>query len=367
MDYEDRQKLTWEMIGKREEDLTPEEGVLVKQYHEMLEDRAAKVDKANEQLREDCRIVTSGPEKDLIPAYGWIYPVKEMAYAVEALNILYKKHRICAVFDQVKEKYADFRGYYSIDIADTLPYKILMWPLERLQELLGKVECEVKNVEVVASHDEEVWVERDPKAESDAAVVVEVDGKKLERHVVHVPSRWESLPTKHKLVYKLKCLVNKLLVWQSSKLSFLNKLSREDEVLRERFDTQVEELVGKCEEKCREYCIRCGAQLDEKRNYYSTKGWYTYVCRECARLTRGGLEACTDLAAMEQAKEQKKFEHHLARALEKIEIDPSSSASQLAESLKELGNRKKSKSKWMKNPVGVVYDEEYEDDECDEY
>ena len=356
--------MTWETLDKKEEDLTPEESVLVKQYHEMIEDRAAQVEKANEQLREDCKIVTSGPEKDLIPAYGWIYPIKEMAYAVEALNILYKKHRVYAVFDQVKEKYADFRGYYQIGIADAFLYKILMWPLRTLHEILDRVRYEVKYVEVVVGHKEEVWTEQRSSIGSCVGnSVVDVDGHKLEKHFVHVPSRFINVPTKHRMLYKFKILVGDILVWQSHKLEFLNCLSRESEVIRERFDTQVEELVDKCEETCREHCIRCGAQLDEKRNYYCTNGWYTYVCRDCARLTRGGLEACTDLVAMNQAKEQKKFEHHLARALEKVEIDPTSSASQLAESLKELGERKKSKSNWMKNQVGVVYDEECEDDE----
>ena len=337
MEYEDRKKLSWVMLDKKEEDLTPEEKILVKQYHEMLEERNTQLEKANEQLREDCKIVTSGPEKNLIPAYGWIYPIKEMAYAIEALNILYKKYRVRAVFDQVKEKYADFRGYYRIDTADAFLYKILMWPLRTLDEILYKVRYEVKYVEVVVSHKEEVWTEQGSSIGSCVDnSVVDVDGRKLEKHFVHVPSRFNIVPTKHKMLYKFKILVGYILAWQSHKLEFLNQLSRESEVIRERFDAQANELVNKCEDDCRKRCIQCGSTLDENCDSYTTNGWYTYVCKECASLMRGGLESCTDLAAAKHDTEQRKFEQHLAEAVEKVEASSLGTANQFAEALKSL-------------------------------
>lgn len=336
MDNEDHKKLTWEMLAKNKEDLAADEKELVDQHHAVVDERYNRLDKANQQLKESCKMVTSGPEKDLIPAYGWINPVTEMVYAIEALNILYKKHRVHAVFDQVKEKYADFRAYHSIETEDRLLYKILMWPLKTLQRLLAMIPYDVKNVESVIAHDEEVWLEHDPSSTTSSRATIEVEGKTLEKHTVHVNTQWTIAPTKHKLLYHLSKAVDKVTVWQSDKLNFLNTLSKEDEVIRERLDTQVEELVSECENKCRKHCIQCGTWLDENYNCCSTNGWITYVCKKCASLSRGGLSACTDLVAEKKMREQKKFEAHLAAAIEKISNKPLETPKQLLEELKAL-------------------------------
>ncbi len=336
MESEDHQKLTWEMLAKSREDLAADEKELVDQHHAIVDERRNRLDKANQQLRESCKMVTSGPEKDLIPAYGWTTPVTEMVYAVEALNILYKKHRVRAVFDQVKEKYADFRGYHSVEVDDTMLYKILMWPLKTLQRVLSKVEYKVKNTESVVAHDEETWLEHDPSSTSSSRATIEVDGKTLEKHIVHINTLWTVAPTKHKLLYHLSKAIDKITVWQSAKLDFLNTLSKEDEVIRERLDTQVEELVSECEKKCRHHCIQCGRWLDDNYNCYTTNGWITYVCKTCGELSRGGLGACSDLVAERKVREQKKFEAHLAAAIEKISNKPLETPKQLLEELKSL-------------------------------
>lgn len=338
MTYGNERKLTWEMLDKNKEDLAADEKELVDQYHAMVDEHYNRLDKANQQLRESCKIVTSGPEKDLIPAYGWINPVTEMVYAIEALNILYKKHRVHAVFDQVKEKYADFRAYHSIETEDRLLYKILMWPLKTLQRLLAMIPYGVKNVESTIAHDEEVWLEHDPNSTTSSRATIEVEGKTLEKHIVHVNTRWTTAPTKHKLLYHLSKATDKIVLWQASKLDFLNTLSKEDEVIRERLDSQVEELVNECEKKCRKHCIRCGRWLDDNYNCYSTNGWITYVCKSCGELSRGGLGSCTDLVAERKMREQKKFEHHLARAAEKISQLPIETPEKLIEAVKSLGD-----------------------------
>lgn len=354
MDKPKELALTWELLAKDENDLTEDEKKLVSDHNKVISKREDELDEANNQLLEDCKIVTSGPEKTMIPAYGWIWPVKKMVYAVEALNILYKKYRVYAVFDQIKEKYADFRGYYSIMTANSRSFNFFMAPFNFLQNQLDKIEFGMKTVEKVPGYCEEVWFEEDSdcKPASSASSVVVSSGKKLDRRVINVPGKWEKVPSKHKLLFKVKNVIDKLCAWLSVRLEFLNRFPPENEVFRRRFDDQVEDLVTECENECRKRCIRCGTFLDQDREYYSTNGWYTYVCKRCASLNYGGLESCTNLTLAKSKKDQSIFEKNLIKALESNISDSS------AELKTFLENLKKAK---------VSKDEDDADEEDDDY
>lgn len=348
-------KLTWEILSKDEAALSEDEKKLVADYNEVLSMREKELDEANNQLIEDCKIVTSGPESTMIPAYGWIWPVKKMVYAIEALNILYKKHRVYAVFDQIKEKYADFRGYYSIMTSNSRSFNFFMAPLDFLQKQLSKIDFKLQTIENSPGYDQEVWIERDPsnqhKLDSSSSATI-AEEKILEKRVIAVPGKWEKVPNKHKLIFKLKNAVDKFHIWLSNKLDFLNSFSKEGEVFRRRLDDQVEDLVNECERECRKRCIRCGTFLDEDRDYYSTNGWYTYVCKKCASLSHGGLNACTDLSLTKKRNALHIFEKTLEKVLE--DNIPNSS-SELRIFLENLKRSKKSKDDEI--------DEDYEEDD----
>ena len=131
--------VTWELLKKERDNssaLTEAEKSALLEHHQVNKKREREHEEANNQLLKDCKYLTSGAERHLIPAYGWIEPIKEMAYELETLNIMLRKHHTIITFDQTKEKFGTFRGYYLIHPTDHLLYKILTWPLHSLRNLL---------------------------------------------------------------------------------------------------------------------------------------------------------------------------------------------------------------------------------------
>ena len=109
--------VTWDLLKKERDNssaLTEAEKVALLEHHQASKKREREHEEANNQLLKDCKYLTSGAERHLIPAYGWIQPIKEMAYELEALNIMLRKYHTIITFDQTKEKFGTFRGYYSI-------------------------------------------------------------------------------------------------------------------------------------------------------------------------------------------------------------------------------------------------------------
>lgn len=366
-------KLTWELLKKEESELTPAEKILVDEHHQHVEKLADELDKANAELRENCKIVTSGPETELIPAYGWIHPVKDMAYAIEALNIMYRKYRLYVNFDQCKEKYADFRGYFSIYTLDSKPFRILTWPFTTLRDLFHKkIKYEERVSIEVPSHNELVWRVRETDDDcecqedppSQHPTVTLNDGERKLTLTCRRSVRRDKCkvkPTKHRLLWLLRDPVAKLCKFIEDKLEFLNAETPTMTVMRQRFDTQVKELVAKCEADCRKRCIICGSWIDND-NGYCTRGWYTYICRRCAGLVRGGVESCDSFAENKAIKGQLRLENSLKIALKHAEEGLDDSIQLALETMrKNLGNDTKIK-KTVKSTPGYMLDSSYEDD-----
>lgn len=348
----EKPKLTWELLDKDENLLTPIERKLVENHREELENREKELERANQNLIKTCKIVTGGYESYLIPAAGWIYPVTEMAYAIETLNILYKKYRLYANFDQCKEKYANFRGYYTIHTAEDPRYQKLVYPFKKLHELLHKKIDYAQTTTILepAHHTKEWKIIRDDSETQTGFMenkVVLADGSntKLVSVLKDIKAQSITRPTKHRILWMLRDPVAKIFEFVKTKLNFLNAETLEMQVIRERFDNQVSDLVSICEAECRKRCIRCGAYIEN--NGYSTKGWYTYICERCASLSRGGIKECYSLEMSRRMEHQRIFEIQLSTALKVFEPELDETATAiLSSATMKLGSHKEIKKRF---------------------
>ena len=76
--------------------------------------RLEMLDKANELINSNCKMLMSGDETNAIPAYGWINPIKDLCYQLEELNYQYKKYGLRVILGQSKEKFGGLRFYTDI-------------------------------------------------------------------------------------------------------------------------------------------------------------------------------------------------------------------------------------------------------------
>ena len=339
--------VTWDLLKKERDNssaLTEDEKAALLEHRRVCKRRALEHEEANNQLLKDCKYLTSGNEKNLIPAYGWIHPIKNMAYELEALNIFLRKFHSVITFDQTKEKFGTFRGYYSINPTDHLLYKILTWPLHTLAFLLeNKVNYSQRYVEVEPRHDVEKYVELNPDENlencKDRTKIVEISGKKYRREVYSCSSRSKIIPSRFKILWKLKDFVR----WLDNKfslfVSFANRESRVDAVVREAFDGKVQKIVNECERKCNDRCIRCGSWIGDNAKRFQTREWITYICSECAKLEPGAV----DCSASSETRSQLAFERRLKKAIAECGIDKAvlnGTPSSLDEAIKKLGDMK---------------------------
>jgi len=340
-------ELTWEILKKareHREELTRDEELLVRMHEKECEERAAQADQANDDLKKCCKLVTSGMEKDLIPAYGWIQPIKKMAFELEALNILFKKHRVKIVFDQCKEKFADYCGYYSLDYADSKIVDFLMWPSRWLRDKLDTRHFDYDLVRKCfrKTHNEEIWSE---------------EGNQLETKQVDNLVGYR--PRKHKILFMVNKLNERFCLWLYRRLDFLNQQPKESEVIAEVLDEKAQEIVTRCERECRDHCIRCGGWIDKSR--WCTRGWYTYICKDCASLEEGGLASVTNVTEQDKAKADIIFRHKLKKAIESSDLKGSFTQ----EALDSLDPEKMHRGRW-KTASGVVVEQFSVEDDDDE-
>lgn len=364
-------EVTWDLLEKERNnpnDLSENEKKALLEHYQVLKKRDREEIEAANQLEKDCKYLTSGAEKCLIPAYGWIQPIKEMAYELEALNIFLRRFHSVITFDQTKEKFGTFRGYYSISPTDHFLYKILTWPLHALSFLLeNKVNYSQRYVEVEPRHDVERYVELnlDENLEDckNIGKIVEISGKKYRREVYSCSSKSNVIPSRHKILWKMKNLVKWLDIEFSKFVSFANRDSRADVVVREALDDKVQKIVDECERKCNDHCIRCGRWIGSGSRRFQTKGWITYICSECAKLEHGAI----DCSASSATRAQLTFERRLKKAISECGIDKAvlNGSSSLDEAVKKLGDMKSVKDGVRELVVGKYDDEELYSEEDD--
>lgn len=339
---EKKVEVTWDLLKKERDDpklLSELEKKVLLEHHRVCKKRDRELTKENDRIKYDCKLLTSGSQKSLIPAYGWLHPVKEMAYELEALNIVAKKFHSVIIFEQIKEKFGTFRGYYSIYPVDHLAYKILTWPIHSLRNLLEeKINYRQTYVEIHPRHMVEKYVEIEPNDKlDDAKSVVEIGGRKYLKDVFECPSKSEIAPGRYKIFWKLKNLVRALDLKVSSLMSFANRDTIEDLVFRQALDAKVEKIVSECESKCDDYCIRCGGWIGKDAKRFQTTGWVTYICSRCAKLEKNAI----DCSSQSATRAQLAFERRLKRAIVECGVGDaisSNSGEVLKESLDKLGS-----------------------------
>lgn len=306
-------KITRKLLEADPETMTEVEKTAVEQWKADIKKREEQLAEAVERLRKDCPIVTSGLEKDLIPAYGWIQPVSDMAYRLEKLNLFYAKHGMKVVFDQTKEKFGTFRGYWNIVSERTGVVGKLGRALGRAARALGSLDFRFERVEDEKEQFRLFWQECDEKAYSgrldqfgrpveiskeftcaDNAVNVvtgaeppkvvyfkkDADGRFYRSGWSYRAAVGHLEPRRFKLLFRLKNAIGSL----SASLRLPSEQSGAVNVLRENFELEVSDAVRRCKRECDDVCISCGAQIGEHgiSHRCRTQGWILYKCRKCA-------------------------------------------------------------------------------------
>ena len=94
--------------------MSKDEAEAVHMYKERIDRVRTEADNLNKVLREECPLTCSGHDRTMIPSSGWARVISPFIYEIEMLNREAVKHGIIANFDQVKEKFGTYRGYYSV-------------------------------------------------------------------------------------------------------------------------------------------------------------------------------------------------------------------------------------------------------------
>lgn len=333
--------VTRTLLDKPESELSDLEKEAVKHFNEQRATYMAKLDKANEQIQEDCKILCSGrfSEKCIIPEYGWIEPVKKAAYKLEKLNYFYKKWNMHVIFSQTKEKFGTFRGYWTIVNERSFPCASL---LNKLNEHLmynvdyGKKyvvdKCAMTTLEWEECSEEDYndhldrygsrvkkFKEYDESKLIGSAIYLEgtsyprdttyfrrdEDNKKFYRsYWLSHPAKGHYEVTKHKLINKLQTWLNSIII----NMSYDASENTEHHVMYENFYNEVSEIVAVCEEECGHYCQICGNSIGDHRIHdkCETSGWITYICDRCAIADGGKYFNHNTGKLMQELKEIKK-------------------------------------------------------------
>lgn len=133
--------------------LSKDEADAVQMYLDRKERVRTEADSMNKILREECPLTCSGHGKTMIPSSGWCRAITPYIYEIEMLNREAIKHGMIAAFDQVKEKFGTYRGYYSIlhpkmmvgncDITDHVfkeDHAYMTWFDEKIESIVREIE-----------------------------------------------------------------------------------------------------------------------------------------------------------------------------------------------------------------------------------
>jgi len=312
----DKVKITRTLLDKSENELTEEELSEVRAYRRSVELQNKRIDETNERITRECRILCSGYEKTPVPAYGWLNPVERLCYAIEGLNLDYRKYGLRVVLDQTKEKYGGLRFYTHIDSRETGLIGFIVRPLDFILEKMSNIDYGYKCIEDRPPYKTLEWRETtkeryenrldsidEPlarfgetvivlKTRADAPdvmdvdknkkiLLVEEDGKYFVSYILHHGATTHVEFTKHPVLRYIKELVRKATL-------FVGRFYREPTVKlvkMHELDDKVDGLVRKAELECEGLCQHCGINFGDYYQKCETQGWYMYVCEECADVT----------------------------------------------------------------------------------
>lgn len=229
---------------------------------------------------------------------SWKEPLWKASCALEELNLRYwPKFKVRIQACQVKSKYAGLRFYYDI-VKDGAWYKRIPHDFfEKIYRKLQAVKYKYKEVQDIAPFIEhrveelktkEAYVREKHSAEHISNVrVEEKDGKWFKYTDLENRGKWHSEPTKHKLLYKLKDCIWKLVIMLDS---YGEEWTNKQLVIGRFMRDQADNIIRQAEDECYDLCEECGANIGKNgyRERCETSGRISYICDECAKKHKGG-------------------------------------------------------------------------------
>lgn len=229
---------------------------------------------------------------------AWLNEIAELSLKLEGMNsIIYPQHRVRIQADQVKDKYATLRFYYSI-VADP-PRWIVAYEnvVDKIMSWLSKVDYKYKTIVDYETYDEvkneEILKEKyDEELErckniSNVEVIVDEDGKCIRRTTYTHYKKTHQEPTKHKFLYsiysrryKIKGLIKSIIGWSAS---------HTQQSIVAMLQDYVDDAINRCEKACTQYCEKCGTHIYDDGDYSprcTTQGWVSFLCKSCADESR---------------------------------------------------------------------------------
>ena len=225
--------------------------------------------------------------------YGWFNTLAEVSNKIEALNlIVYPKYKVRIQADQVKEKFATLRFYYSI-VAD--PPWYIRWYEAFMQfvmfDMLSKIKYDVKSViikEGYHSYDVHTFLTKEEfeteKTKFKNATNIEFDesnGQYIKRTKIwHVPKH-NMVATKHRIFF---WFYKKRYVFKNWLRYALNwNMSAKQTIIKDWLDDIVSKYIREAELECEQHCENCGRRIGTDYSpTCTTKGWIKQICQECA-------------------------------------------------------------------------------------
>ena len=188
---------------------------------------------------------------------GWDNPLKKLLARIEGLNVLLSEHNVAVVVDTIKEKFGTLRVYFNVYRVEPLLCRILTWPFDKVVGLVFKVH---------------------PK------YIRDKDG-------LHQNTKMGVFLT----------AVEETAIWIGECIRWFWRNGTRDAVnLSEWAEYIVDGYINEAEDECFEVCERCGCHTHDpeedikvygsedkipdyarKSQRVETKGWITYICREC--------------------------------------------------------------------------------------
>lgn len=262
------------------------------------------LERYKEEALNRCSILYSGREKPLTQSLmglgwecgiGWNRDLNQLSYELEALNLqFYPKYRTRIEATQVKEKYGTLRFYYDVVID---PPKVRCWFRNKILDTANKLEnIDYSKVRVIIKEpyitysdteitEPEKVAELTERYKNDTERnVIEKDGKWYIHEKIHHYGRYTYKPTKHRILFKIKNILFRL-------SNLLSEVTPTDiqEMIYDFMTNRADELIHDTERMLYDVCEHCGHIIhdisesngDIETSRICTKGWVSYICKEC--------------------------------------------------------------------------------------
>lgn len=226
---------------------------------------------------------------------GWNKITSELSRQLETVNdYFHPKFRLRIQADQIKEKYGEYRFYYSIIQDSNSLMTFVSKAFRKLSEYLNnykRFDYRTKLVTDVEPYDydevNEITADRfkeitDPDFKGvrcSNVDYVEKDGKYLE--IVHLRNYGKKHiePTRHKLLWMIKNFSD--MTYRRTRGSFKDNAKIRN--ARSVMSGIAEMLIRNAEKQCSETCEQCGSQIGTRWSpMCQTVGWISCLCPSCA-------------------------------------------------------------------------------------